>query len=563
MSFFKSKGISTDEDDDDIFFSPLLQIDFEKLDENSFNIFCQSEITTWEVVRNYEDFLKFNKDLSDYFEVKMPTEFDVTIKETDRIAEIKKYLNFTLADENISKTKLFNSFFRDTKYKTFQIVKNEDNPENPPKILEISSSKRDAIKSRNNRISGKVLSNGFKALSPRLSIPKSPRFEDETGDEKTMEAFYEDFPLDFDEFQTLYSETKGKEFIFLSTNHGTTYYAGEEMIGYIKFNSQVECTPTIMIKCYKKLEYSKDVDNFQSNIFYLNHKIICSKSPCWFKIRIPRITCFGSYRFDTDNFDGDILIKYQIQVIMVPKKNLSNLYGLFMFSSKSNLTIYPNILSQEHNDNYKPSFMINSNEEQNYKKYKLSMKLNKKAYFSDEELKITFSYLNPTGKHEILIHSFHFYLCPQVEIKFKAKKEKETSLLSFENKTKTKTEVFEISKKLNLDKIPLGNLDNHFKNLNGKESSLLLKLPNNSYINDEYFDDLKVNYNIQVVGSLFDYQIKGPTVDVDILISSPFPNSERLSKLKESLKLDDEIISNEKNFTTNDSTMSTLAGMKF
>jgi len=183
----------------------------------------------------------------------------------------------------------------------------------------------------------------------------------------------------------------------------------------------------------------------------------------------------------------------------------------------------------------------------------------------DEEMKVTFSYVNPNGKYDILIHSFHFYLCPQIEIKFKAKKEDEISLINFNQSNKQKRESkTEISKKMNLDKIPLGNIDNLFKNLHSKDATLKLKLPNNLFVNDDHFDNMKVNYSIQIIATLFDYQIKGPIVETDILISSPILNEERFENLNvNENERKSTLFSNDKSYSATDSVMDTLSGMKF
>jgi hypothetical protein len=259
--------------------------------------------------------------------------------------------------------------------------------------------------------------------------------------------------------------------------------------------------------------------------------------------------------------DGEIYIKYQIQIMMIPKKNLMNLYGFFSFSSKLPLVVYPKPLIKEIQQPYNPYFILNAKEESNMKKYKLSLMLHKKVYLSGEDAKITVSFVNPNGKHDILIHSFHVYLCQQIEINFDACREEDKSSFEFSKEKKRTSENQFISRKININKISLGQFDNQFKNFISKEASTMVKIPRDLYVNEDVSDDIKVNYSIQIVASLFDYQIKGPMVESEILISSPILSEERISKLGDSKK--DKIVKNEKIYIPKDSAIDALSGMKF
>jgi hypothetical protein len=453
----------------------------------------------------------------------------------------------------------------DKVYKTFKSI----TVKNTPIVIENASPvPKLMLKEGKKESNSSTLSSPFdqvlKKLTPRTpKSPRSPKFEDESGDEVFVEAETnsDKFPP-IDNFQNIYNETKGKEFLVLSTNHGRTFYSGEDIEGYVVFNSEIETRPIILITCHKRLQYSRDVDQFESNVYFLNHKINCSKSPCYFKIKIPNSTTFGSHKFDVSDLDGEIFIKYQIQIMMIPKKNLMNLYGLFTFSSKLPLIVYPKPLIKEMQQHYNPFFLLNSKEESNMKKYKLSLMLQKKVYQSGEDAKVTVSFVNPNGKHDILIHSFHLYLCQQIEINFDATKEEDKNSFEFsKEKPKRTSENQFISRKININKICLGQFDNQFKNFISKEASTMVKIPRDLYVNEDVSDDLKVNYSIQIIASLFDYQIKGPIVESDILISSPILSEERISKLGETKK--DQLVKNEKIYTPKDSAIDALTGMKF
>jgi hypothetical protein len=86
-------------------------------------------------------------------------------------------------------------------------------------------------------------------------------------------------------------------------------------------------------------------------------------------------------------------------------------------------------------------------------------------------------------------------------------------------------------KKVILGEKLLGIVPNRTPNVQFSEQTAYFVIPDEVCPNEENGEDFRMEYSIKCVGNLFDYQVKGPTLEHNVLISSPVPSIERLSKI--------------------------------
>lgn len=263
--------------------------------------------------------------------------------------------------------------------------------------------------------------------------------------------------------------------------------------------------------------------------------MMCGESPCSFGIDIPFCSSFGNWSLKTDtssgmfkryfNIDATIHTKFQLSVHMVAKKSLFSLYGLLPFSTKIPLTIYPQPLYQNHKDDQK-EFKY-SNRDEKYDGYRFSCVFYTQVFTPGEKQKVVIRWRNPTGSkeyHEKWVLKFHVELTRKLSIDMKCPPKGE-DLKDYE-----KIQIRHGKKRIHLKDIVLGTVTNEIKGEFG-DITAFYYIPRDLCMNELNFEDYYMEYGIKITGSLFDYQIKGPSIEHPIVVTSPMPSKERLEEM--------------------------------
>eukprot|EP01080_Neovahlkampfia_damariscottae_P005892 gene5892-9720_t len=511
----------------------------------------------WKIKRNYKQLEKLIQELKKNFEVKQTFPKDLSKMEKTKIQEkmkeIDDYFEEMIKSKPIKNSQTLNHFLSlnyestTTKSKGSRFSLFSSNVESftaPPSFRSRSSSTRkrasslteDEIEFDSEKIKEKMKEEKKNKSDGQLKKMQQEQQEDEEKDDLIEEknkiiAETIDIP-NYEKFSLIYEKSSGKEFLKLYTNYSNVYYSNEEIIGVVEFHNENESFPKIKIQCIKEINATKDPNQYISTTKYINHLITCKESPCWFKIKIPKKVTFGNYEFESDTSNSfSVKINYKININMLTKKNIKNLYGLIGFSTKNPITIYPKPLLEL--SKKKENTMIEARcEEEKFKNNQLKIKLHNKILFCGDKGKIAIYWKN--NQKENSIHSFNIFLIPQILIKFRAKESKGNSNNQFDSIMKS-PRIEGINQKLSLKKIHLGSLDVLNSSFQLQSKSFAFEVPSNIFPNEDFHEDFSVNYKLIITASTSTEQNeKDPKIEIPVMISSPLPKNfeERFSNIQ-------------------------------
>eukprot|EP01080_Neovahlkampfia_damariscottae_P007833 gene7833-12307_t len=353
-------------------------------------------------------------------------------------------------------------------------------------------------------------------------------------------------------FKEVYSKKSGTEFICLKLQNGTVYHAGEKIKGIVEFKSDTNQKPTIIIKGIKMISFETN-NTYYSKVKYLNTKIICEYSPSAFQVPIPLNVPYGNIEIATSSeSEVRVEVKYQISIKMTARKRMSNLFGLINFSTTIPMRIYPKPLYEKlkliSDFNY-------TDKDIKSKLYNFSLRFPTNTYEVGSKQKIKIKWRNPQEKYEKPILQFHIFLRSSICVFIEAGRKRKNDDIP-----KSKDYVMVGKKKVTLGEKLLGIVNNNHFEKQYAEETVVLPIPEGICPNEEIADDFLMEYSIKCVATLYDYQIKGPTLEHNIFISSPVPEPKRLELINYKGDEKYEIIS-EKFFEKIDHLQSVISGI--
>eukprot|EP01080_Neovahlkampfia_damariscottae_P003595 gene3595-6330_t len=309
----------------------------------------------------------------------------------------------------------------------------------------------------------------------------------------------------------IYKSQKGKDFIKVKLQHGTTWYEGEELKGEVDFYSTSNQTPVIIVDFHRTIKFlDSAVSNQVKFLKTEQRQIQLTNGSNQFSINIP-YGCGGNSSIIIES-DETILIEFVYEMKIFMKKNsLINFFGsipIDNFATKINLMVYPLPLLKELKN--QTSFEVKDDSEE-WSTHNFSVTFPKKVFFLSEVVDLLIQFKKQKNGNSL--KSLYVYLYQKISLKINTIEDSREEVLDG------------ILEPILIGSSLIHEMDD--EKLNVKIQIPTTILTDQSYRNSDFF----VENFIEISASLLDFDSRGPSIDQDIQISSPIISEKRLKTI--------------------------------